>query len=181
MRKILCFLTVVFLAFSVSCAPKEEAPSGGAAQTDVDIGESEDGKRQTEVTLYFADDRALFLEEETRVVSDKYASPEEAVVSELIAGTQTEGLVSAIPEGTRLNSVSVEDGLCTVDLSAEFTANSEGGSASAVLSVYSVVNSLTALENVDRVMFLIDGKTVEVFANLIFDEPFEADESLNSK
>ena len=83
-----------------------------------------------------------------------------------------------MPEGTRLIGISTEDGLCTVNLSSEFIDNSNGGSAFDTLSVYSVVNSLCALDNVDKVQFLIDGKTVEVYGNFIFDEPFEADDNL---
>ena len=173
MKKLLCIFTAVLMLFFTSCsntadnsAPKE--PSNTAAN------EREDKK----IALYFADSQGLKLKKEMRKMADEYSSPEEAVVSELIKGSNEKERVSVMPEGTRLIGISTEDGLCTVNLSSEFIDNSNGGSAFDTLSVYSVVNSLCALDNVDKVQFLIDGKTVEVYGNFIFDEPFEADDNL---
>lgn len=173
MKKLLCIFTAVMMLFCTSCSKtadnssKKEPPKA-----------TQNEQKSEEIALYFADSQGLKLKKEMRKISDEYSSCQEAVVSELIKGSKKDGRVSVIPEGTRLIGISVEDGLCTVNLSSEFIDNSNGGTAFDTLSVYSVVNSLCATDGVDKVQFLIDGKTVEVYGNFIFDEPFEADNNL---
>ncbi|MDT8434308.1 MAG: GerMN domain-containing protein [Anaerosomatales bacterium] len=86
-----------------------------------------------------------------------------AALEELLAGPSDlddeAGLTTAIPEGTRLNDVSVADGVATVDLSPEF--ESGGGSLSMQLRVSQVVFTLTSFPTVDAVAFMIDGQPVE--------------------
>ena len=86
-----------------------------------------------------------------------------AALEELLAGPsdldEEVGLTTAIPEGTRLNDVSVADGVATVDLSPEF--ESGGGSLSMQLRVSQVVFTLTSFPTVDAVAFMIDGQPVQ--------------------
>jgi len=75
-------------------------------------------------------------------------------------------LVSAIPQGTRLKSVYLtKGGEAYVDLSLEFRANHPGGTMNEILTVYSLVNALTAnLPAVTGVQILIDGREVDTLA-----------------
>lgn len=66
------------------------------------------------------------------------------------------GLTTAIPEGTTLNGVSVEDGTATVDLSSAFAAG--GGSASMSARLAQVVATLTRFPTIERVAFRLDGE-----------------------
>lgn len=66
------------------------------------------------------------------------------------------GMATAIPEGTKLNDVTIEDGRATVDLSPQFVSG--GGSLSIQLRTAQVVFTLTQFDTVDRVSFLIDGE-----------------------
>ncbi len=134
------------------------------------------------ITLYFSDSQAMYLVGEKREVSlAKGALLEEQAIIELMAGPRTDELWGAIPDGSKLLSVSTKDGICTVNFSKEYVDNTPGGTASERMAIYSVVNTLTELEGVQKVQFLIEGKKQEIYSHAIFDEPFSRDESINSK
>lgn len=133
-------------------------------------------------TLYFSDSQAMYLVGEKRDVTvNDGDKPEAAVIRELLKGPKTDDLWDAIPEGTKLLSVNTKNGLCTVDLSSEFVDNSPGGTASERMAIYSVVNSLTSLEGVNKVQFLINGKKREIYTHMIFDEPIARDNDIIAK
>jgi hypothetical protein len=83
-----------------------------------------------------------------------------AALTELLTGPTDDetaaGLASAIPEGTRLRDVSVEDGVATVDLDGTF----DDGGAPMRARVAQVVATLTRFPTVQRVAFRIDGSAV---------------------
>lgn len=78
----------------------------------------------------------------------------------------TEPLVSAVPPGTKLRAVFVSDkGEAFVDFSRELVAGHSGGSTNELLTVYTIVDSLTAnLPAVTSVQVLVEGKQVETLA-----------------
>ncbi|MGI6669771.1 MAG: GerMN domain-containing protein [Acetivibrionales bacterium] len=131
------------------------------------------------VTLYFSDDEAMYLvgEERDIIVTEKEPI-EELVIKELLKGPVSEHLWDTIPDGTRLISASTKDGICTVDFSSEYVDNSPGGTTSERMAIYSVVNTLTELEGIQKVQFLIEGRKREIYTHAIFDEPFSRDESI---
>ncbi len=111
---------------------------------------------QQSVTLYFvsgsdltAESRVLLQEADTSLAN--------SVVTALLAGPKTAGLKSAIPSGTRLHSVVVEDGLCTVDLSSEFLALPSHSEEAERLCLFSLVNTLAGVPEVEHVQVLING------------------------
>ncbi len=129
----------------------------------LDINGNMEYVREDYVTLYFANDDRSALKVEDVVV--KYLSKinlETAVVNSLISGPIHDDLHSAIPEDTRVNKVSVKEGICYVDLSKEFLQRVDDQSFA--LNVYSIVNSLTQLSGISRVQFMIDG---EIFTESI--------------
>jgi spore germination protein GerM len=75
-------------------------------------------------------------------------------------------LVSALPAGTRLRALYVTDrGQAFVDLSAEVATAHSGGSLDELLTVYAVVDALTAnLPAVSAVQVLVDGREVDTLA-----------------
>lgn len=71
-------------------------------------------------------------------------------------------MYTAIPEGTRLLGLAIDDGIATVNLSREF--ESGGGSASVLGRLAQVVFTLTQFPTVEGVRFELDGEPVEVFS-----------------
>jgi hypothetical protein len=70
---------------------------------------------------------------------------------------------TAIPEGTSLLGLSVDDGVATVDLSAEF--DDGGGSAGMFARLAQVVFTVTRAADVDEVTFNMGGQPVAVFSS----------------
>lgn len=77
-----------------------------------------------------------------------------------------EPLVSAIPPGTTIRTVFItDDGSAYIDLSREVAAAHGGGTLDELLTVYALVNSLTAnLPAVTAVQVLVDGREVDTLA-----------------
>lgn len=129
--------------------------------------------------LYFSDKNAEKLVAETRSVTvNSKESLEYAILNELLKGPEEDGLYPTMPEGTKILSVETKEGTCFVNVSQEFKSKHTGGSASETMTIYSVVNTLTELDGIKKVQFLIEGQKVEVFIHYIFNEPFERDEKL---
>lgn len=115
---------------------------------------SEEQMRQTAITLYFEDKESMQLVTEEKKVDakDLVDNPYLYIVNLLILGPDGENLQNPIPEGTKLNKAELNGDCVTVDLSKDFL-NSSGTNA-----IYSIVNSLTELKEVNSVKFLIDGE-----------------------
>jgi len=77
-----------------------------------------------------------------------------------------EGQRSVIPAGTQLRAFYVTDrGDAFVDLSREISAAHPGGTLNELLTVYAIVNAVTAnLPAVQRVQLLVDGMEVDTIA-----------------
>lgn len=132
------------------------------------------------VTLYFSDDQANFLSPENREIEVKQSQTlETQIVEQIIAGPKNKNLYPTVPTETKIRNIKTEEGICYVDLSNDFVTKSGGGSAGETMTIYSIVNSLTELENVKKVQFLIEGEKISVFKDLFdFSKPFERNESL---
>jgi hypothetical protein len=86
--------------------------------------------------------------------------------------------LSLLPRGTMLRAFYITDrGDAFVDLSAEVSTLHPGGSTSELLTVYAIVNAVTAnLSSVERVQILIDGKQADTLAGHVdLRRPFERD------
>ncbi|MDR1531676.1 MAG: GerMN domain-containing protein [Clostridiales bacterium] len=132
------------------------------------------------IKLYFADIKINRLAPEGRMVQVNPDQPREKYVMEqLLAGTTQSGLSNVIPPETKIISVKTDEGICYVNLSADFISKQSGSPEIVRLSVYSIVNSLTELGNVKKVQFWIDNKVVEGFSG-IFDlsKQIDRDESV---
>jgi hypothetical protein len=92
------------------------------------------------------------------------------------AAERRAGTTSAIPAGTTLRSLDIDDGLATVDLSKRF--ESGGGSLSMTLRVAQVVYTLTQFGTIDRVAFRLDGKPVQSIGGegVVVDPPVGRDD-----
>jgi spore germination protein GerM len=107
----------------------------------------------------------LLREEHLAIAHRTVAGPAvlQAALTELLAvptaDTTEIGLHSEIPANTELLGVNLADGLATVDLSSEF--ESGGGTLSMTARVAQIVFTATQFDNVDSVLFHLDGEPVE--------------------
>lgn len=121
---------------------------------------SEEQERKTIITLYFKDKETGELSQEARCIDAKLLSgnPYEELMKMLIEGPQVENLQKTIPEGTKINSINIKGNTVFVDLSKEFIDWHEGGLENENKTIYSIVNTLTELNEVTFVRILIDGQ-----------------------
>ena len=134
------------------------------------------------VKLYFpSTDDAKLAEESRSVEMQKSLSPERTVINELINGPSNKNLSPAVPAGTKLLGVETKDGVCFVNFSSEFVSNAGSGSMQTTLILYSIVNSLCELENVESVQILVNGETGVEFGNFVLDIPYDANSDFIGK
>lgn len=116
----------------------------------------------TELELYFANASGDRLVKEKRSVYYTSNSPiEKVVVEQLIRGPKEEGHYATLPASTGILSVSQVDGIAYVNLDQRFV--SEALPIQQELPVYSIVNSLIAAGNVDKVQIAVNGETKMTF------------------
>lgn len=131
------------------------------------------------MTLYFADSAMTGLCEEQRLMEVKQSQTiESQILDQLLLGPENSNLVSPIPSSTKLIKTTTENGICYVNLSSAFL-NRGAAESAAKLQIYSVVNSLTALDDVDSVQFYIEGeKVTETVGGTDISKELKRDESL---
>lgn len=137
---------------------------------------SEEQMRQTIVSLYFYNEETQSLVPEGRLIDVKELlnDPYARLMELLIEGPQNESLSKTIPYGTKVNKAEVKGDILYLDLSKEFIDNHSGGETQESNTIYSIVNTMTNLTEVNSVKILIDGEENKAFNdNLIkFDDPF---------
>lgn len=115
--------------------------------------------RQTIVTLYFRNKETKELMPEARRMdaNELIKNPYETLVTMLIAGPKNEILETMIPEGTKINNIEIRLDIVYIDFSQEFINNHEKDVEMQSKTIYSIVNTLTELTEVNAVKILIDG------------------------
>jgi hypothetical protein len=163
-------IAILFLAVLVFFA-KRGLPAGAGSTTATAAASTPSaapppGRKIKAHLFYVADDGGRLTSVERDVA---YGEGVEAQAREIIAAQIAqagEPLVSAIPRGTTLRAVFIaKSGDAYVDLSREARSAHPGGTVNELLTVYTIVNALTAnLPAVTAVQLLVDGKEVDTLA-----------------
>lgn len=174
-KLVLIALIAANLVFITSCgkkhteplsSPSPEASVPASPETSPSVSVSgtggADAPRKIETKVYYPNEEAGALKEETITVDekDKY----KAVLEQCIKNS------SVLPKELKILSVDVKDKSCTVNLSDEI--NQLKGSAATTMGVYTMVNTLCSFEEVGEVLFLVNGQKQTALDQMIFDEPF---------
>ncbi len=136
----------------------------------IDNTESEiNSREQAKLRLYFANEEGTGLVEIIRTLEySSNVAMEKLVVEELIRGPEVQVRSKAFPtihSDTKILGVTVKDGTCYVNLSSQFLNKIE--SVSPEVTIYSIVNSLIELSNVNRVQIAVDGDSSLTFMEKI--------------
>ena len=95
------------------------------------------------------------------------------MVKALLAGTEEDGLRTALPEGFQVTSVRLEESTCYVDLpSAALEELPED--ADLPLALRALAESLLSLRTVGEVRYLVDGEYAAVYGSASVLEPYTA-------
>ncbi len=118
-----------------------------------------------DITLYFRTKDSDKLHKTVRSVKVADQQPlEYYIVSGLIKGPEEKGSVAVLSKDTELLSVDTEGDICFVNMNSNFIEKNAGEKGK--YAIYSIVNSLTELDNINRVQFLIEGKKVHKFGDM---------------
>lgn len=114
------------------------------------------------VTLYVADetgDKLVMTTYRTRLKQNK--SIEEMIVEQLAS-------LGTIPKNTHVNSVSVNGGVCYMNLSSDYFEDTiKNKNYNSEVVVYSIVNSLTSMPGIDSVQLLVDGDIIQTYQKTV--------------
>jgi spore germination protein GerM len=145
------------------------AGGSGPAAASAAAGAEAPGRKIKARLFYVADDgRKLVSVERDVPFGEDTVEQAKAIISAQIAPV-AEPLLSAVPPGTTLRAVFITDsGDAYVDLSPEASSAHPGGTLNELLTVYTIVNALTAnLPAVSGVQILVNGHEVDTLAGHI--------------
>lgn len=126
---------------------------------------SEEQLRETIVSLYFPDKETNLLKPEARLVNVKelMQSPYNILIELLIEGPKNDKLKSIIPENTELFASSLEGECLILDFSSELLNYNKEDEKGKDNLINSIVNTVTELNEVNKVKILINGQTNDDF------------------
>lgn len=160
--------SVMYISFTVESAPllnsDDEVIGSMSADSFVENpGEQINSSVEETLTLYFADKDGTELEKQKRVIHySSNISLEKLVIEQLIEGPKNSKLEATLPSTTKLINISVMDGICYLNLDSTFKNNLNNELKEDVI-LYSIVNSLTSLPNVDKVQISVNGENSGTF------------------
>lgn len=133
------------------------------------------------LALYFASPNGdKLVRDNVTVAYSRTISIERVIVEQLIAGPDNSAYDSTLPENLKLLNITVKDGTCYVNLDSTFLTEIVNVSSS--VPIYSIVNSLCELDNIDKVQILINGEPKKVYRESISLEfPFEMNTQIISQ
>lgn len=107
--------------------------------------------------LFFAGKEGKLVREEVEVRYNSNISAEKQIIEQLIQGPAGNEAIPTLPEDTKLLGISVRDGVCYVNFSEEFLQPVD--QVDPRLTIYSIVNSITASGSAGKVQILVNGET----------------------
>lgn len=127
----------------------------------------------TTVKVYFADEEGEMLIGRTENVGYiSNISMERLVVDRVIAGPLNDKTYPTVANTIKVLNVTTKDGICYVNFDDSFLTKTQKVSDEVI--IYSFVNSLTELPNVNKVQFMIDSESEISFGDHIYlSDPFE--------
>lgn len=129
------------------------------------------------IALYHLTRNNMLHRETYSVAVSGKMSTERFILERLAINPENEYLKSAYVNNDGIINAQTVDGICFVNLKNSFVrANTDGKKDKTV--IYSMVNSLTELDDVDGVVFLIDGKRCENFGTVDIANVLKADNSI---
>lgn len=125
-------------------------------------GEQINSIQTANIQLYFSNlegDGLVRTTEEVTYISN--ISMEKLIMEHLLEGPKESGMISAIPNGTKLVNISTTNGTCFVNLDEGFLNHNYNIHESIV--IYSIVNSLSEIPTVNRVQISVNGNSLGVY------------------
>lgn len=152
--------------------PDGEDPGDGTKEDDDGTSGEPEPAADVKYRVWFVRGEGLYAVNRTHEATRAVGA---ASLSDLLEGPsaaeRSDGISSAVPDGTRLLGLAVSNGIAVVDLSSEY--ESGGGTLSMTARLGQVICTLDQFPSVQGVNFKLDGEPVEVFSGqgIILDKP----------
>ena len=131
-----------------------------------------------QVSLYFMSESEDRLVRETARIEQTFKNLPVAVIELLAKGPLNRDLNSIIPPGTELLWAKTDGDICTLNFSNDFLANMSKDETKVRLTIYAIVNSITSLDGIEYIKFLINSKEYEKLHEVKINEPLARDDTL---
>lgn len=192
-REVLCRAGVVltldqvkdveYVAFTINNQPyvKYDGNLAGAMKASdfvADLGGGDNDFAKADFVLYFANKDGTMLKEyklTDAVYGEK--TKEQFIIEQLIKGPDKQGYMPTLSPNLKLISIVTANNICYVNFDQNF--NTEPVTVSNKLAIYSIVNSLSELNDIHKVQISISGDSaVKYRAEISLQEPFIRDLNL---
>ena len=121
---------------------------------------------KVELVLYFASEEGNGLIPVYRnVVYNSNILMQRLAVEQVLKGPNTDAAMPTLNPQTKINSVSVRDGVCYVDFDSNFL--NQPYNVTADVAIYSLVNTLCAITDVNKVQISVAGSTDVIFMDTL--------------
>ncbi len=179
----LAVLVLIAIGIARMYGPREPAP---ADQPSTTAPAETNEKAHITATLFFgsADGQTLVPSRRDVPLASSVVEQGRQILTAQLTAEPPASYVNVIPSGTTLRAFYVTDrGDAFVDLSADVVRGHPGGSLNELLTVYAIVNAVTAnLPAARRVQVLIDGKEADTIAGHVdLRRPLTRNDSLVSE
>lgn len=169
--------SVEYVAFTINEQPyqKNDGNLAGAMKASdfvADLGGGDNDFAKADFILYFANEDGTMLKE-YKLSDAQYGekTKEQFIIEQLINGPEEDGYIATLSPNLELISVVTANNICYVDFAQNF--NTELSKVSNQLVIYSIVNSLSELNDIHKVQISINGDSaVKYHADISLSEPF---------
>lgn len=187
-KNIRLVLLVTMLALTFLVAGCDSGPAPGSQTAPEKVAEQPQQpnapasqEKTMQLVVYQATKDAMYLVAETHKVPAS-SHPARTAIELLIAGPKTPELVSVMPQGTKIRNLVVKDHIAYVDFDDKLIKKNAGGSASEILLVGAIVNTLTEFPDIHKVQILVDGKKIDTISgHMDTGEPLSRTEKIIKK
>lgn len=136
------------------------------------VGNEINTYEKVELKLYFANEAGDKLVPVYRsVVYNSNISMERLAIEQVISGPNTDICFPTVSKDIKINSVNVRDGVCYLDLDPAF--QSDPYSVTADVAIYSLVNTVAELPDINKVAFSVNGESGFSFMDTTITSPYE--------
>lgn len=127
--------------------------------------------------LYFSDRDNRYLIGQQLLLKEEVDSVPWYLLEKLIGGTQDGTLAQTVPQNTVIRGMEVTEGLCSLDLSRDFLDNTPITALAQRMTVLSITNTLTQLEEINAVSFYVEGVRLEHYGAVDLSQPMVFDDA----
>ncbi|MEA4964513.1 MAG: GerMN domain-containing protein [Oscillospiraceae bacterium] len=133
---------------------------------------------ETTLNIYYSDaDSRYLIPQEVKTKLETTEEQAAYAISLLGQAPESGALRTTLPENTEILDLSIEDGLCIVDFSADFLQNRPETDSEERMTILSIVDTLTEFQEINRVQFYVEGEVLSTYYHMDLSLVYQRDEN----